>query len=69
MPFAATIGSATVSPDHVDSTPTDDGSFDVTFTSGIDLDGLAADAFGLSQPEVTPRRRTRTTRTTRARRA
>ena len=54
MPFSATIGSATVSPDHVDVTsPGDDGSFDVTFTSGIDLDGLAADAFGLSQPVVT----------------
>jgi hypothetical protein len=53
MPFSATIGSATVSPDHVEQTVTgDDGSFDVTFTSGIDLDGLAADAFGLSQPDV-----------------
>jgi subtilisin family serine protease len=54
VPFHATIGSATVSPDHVEvSTPTDDGSFDVEFTSGIDLDGLSADAFGLSQTEVT----------------
>jgi hypothetical protein len=50
MPFSAMIGSATVSPNHVEVTsPGDDGSFDVTFTSGIDLDGLAADAFGLSQ--------------------
>ncbi len=54
MPFEATIGSANVSPDHVDINATGDtGSFDVTFKSGIDLDGLTADAFGLSQPQVT----------------
>lgn len=54
MPFEATIGSATVSPDHVELNATGDtGSFDVTFKSGIDLDGLTADAFGLSQPQVT----------------
>jgi hypothetical protein len=54
MPFQATVGSANVSPDHVDTTVTgDSGSFDVTFKSGIDLDGLKAAAFGLSQPQVT----------------
>jgi len=54
MPFEATIGSANVSPDHIEQdTATDTGSFDVTFRSGLDLDGLAAEGFGLSQPEVT----------------
>ena len=41
MPFEATIGSANVTPDHVEQdTATDTGSFDVTFSLGIDLDGL-----------------------------
>ena len=54
MPFSATIGSANVSPDHVEQdTAADTGSFDVTFTSGIDLEGLSAEGYGLSQPEVT----------------
>jgi subtilisin family serine protease len=54
MPFEATIGSANVSPDHVELNATGDtGGFDVTFKSGIDLAGLTADAFGLSQPQVT----------------
>ena len=35
MPFSATIGSANVSPDHVEQdTAADTGAFDVTFTSG-----------------------------------
>jgi hypothetical protein len=29
------------------------GAFDVTFTAGVDLPGLTAEAFGLSQPQVT----------------
>lgn len=54
MPFEATIASANVSPDHVEQDATaDTGSFDVTFTSGIDLDGLQAEGYGLSQPDVT----------------
>ena len=51
LPFQATLGSARVTPEAVDqATSSDTGSFDVRFTSGIDLDGLSADAFGLSQP-------------------
>jgi hypothetical protein len=43
-----------VSPSEVVIDTADDtGSFDVTLTSSIDLDGLAAEAFGLSQPMVT----------------
>lgn len=53
LPFETTIASANVTPDHVEqNTTADTGSFDVSFTSGIDLDGLSAEAFGLSQPEV-----------------
>jgi hypothetical protein len=54
VPFETTVGSATVDPAAVDlTTATDSGSFDVTFEAGIDLDGLTADAFGLSQPVTT----------------
>jgi subtilisin family serine protease len=54
IPFQTTVASANVTPDHIEqSTAGDSGSFDVTFSSGIDLDGLAAEAFGLSQPTVT----------------
>jgi len=35
------------------STGSDTGSFDVTFESSIDLPGLKAEGFGLSQPSVT----------------
>jgi hypothetical protein len=35
------------------STAADSGTFDVTFEASVDLDGLKAEAFGLSQPEVT----------------
>jgi hypothetical protein len=54
MPFETTVASATVDPDHVEQS-TDDGTgaFDVTFEAGIDLPGLSADAFGLSQPTTT----------------
>jgi hypothetical protein len=66
MPFQATVGSANVSPDHVDTTVTgDSGSFDVTFKSGIDLDGLEAAAFASASRRSPPRRHTRTTPTTR----
>ena len=53
-PFTATVGSASVTPSSVEvSSAADTGSFDVTFESGVDLDGLTAEAFGLSQPTVT----------------
>ena len=51
-PFQVTLGSASVAPAAVAiDSATDDGSFDVTFTSSVDLSGLTAEAFGLSQPE------------------
>ena len=53
-PFSVTLGGASVAPSAVDiETVADSGSFDVTFESGVDLDGLSAEAFGLSQPSVT----------------
>ncbi|MFC7615216.1 hypothetical protein ACFQV2_18595 [Actinokineospora soli] len=53
-PFGVTLGGASVAPSAVDITsPTDSGAFDVTFTSSVDLDGLSAAAFGLSQPTTT----------------
>jgi hypothetical protein len=52
--FSTKLGAATVSPANVAlSTPTDSGTFDVTFNSSVDLDGLKAEGFGLSQPQVT----------------
>jgi hypothetical protein len=52
--FASTLGSATVTPAEVaQTTATDSGSFDVTFKASVDLDGLKAEAFGLSQPATT----------------
>jgi hypothetical protein len=54
VPFSTKLGSATVNPSSVtQSTAADTGSFDVTFKSSVDLDGLTAEAFGLSQPVVT----------------
>lgn len=51
-PFQVTLGSGKVAPTAIDQdSPADTGSFDITFTSSIDLDGLTAEAFGLSQPE------------------
>ena len=53
-PFSVTVGGASVTPATIDlDTTTDDGSFDITFRSGLALDGLVAEAFGLSQPSVT----------------
>jgi hypothetical protein len=50
-PFKVTVGSASVAPTHVNvATAANTGSFDVTFQSSLDLDGISADAFGLSQP-------------------
>ncbi len=51
--FHTTIGSASVSPSSVAlTTAADTGGFDVTFEASVDLDGLSAQAFGLSRPEV-----------------
>jgi hypothetical protein len=54
VPFTTKVGSASVSPAAVNqTTATDTGSFDVTFESTLDLPGLRAEAFGLSQPVTT----------------
>jgi hypothetical protein len=43
-----------VAPSSVDlTTGENSGSFDVTFSSSFDLEGVTAEAFGLSQPSVT----------------
>ena len=69
VPFQTTVGGARVAPTSVEqTTASDSGSFDASFTTGVDLPGLSAEAFGLSQPRTCPRPSTRTTRTTRARR-
>jgi hypothetical protein len=53
VPFETTVGSAVVNPTSVtQSTMTGVGEFDVTFKSTLDLPGLAAKAFGLSQPST-----------------
>ncbi len=50
-PFEVTLGSASVTPSSVDTeVNADTGSFDVEFSSSVDLTGLTAEAFGLSQP-------------------
>jgi hypothetical protein len=52
--FTTKLGAATVSPADVAlSTASDTGTFDVTFNASVDLDGLKAEGFGLSQPQVT----------------
>ena len=51
VPFETTLGSAVVNPTEVEqSVSADSGSFDVTFESTVDLSGLDAEGFGLSQP-------------------
>jgi hypothetical protein len=53
-PFDVTVGSASVAPSNVHvTTGANTGAFDVTFESSMDLDGLSAEAFGLSQPSTT----------------
>ena len=53
LPFTTTVGGMRLTPDRVDVQATgDSGSFDVTFQAGLDLPGLAAEGFGLSQPSV-----------------
>ena len=50
-PFEVTVGGASVNPTAVEDTTADGtGSFDVTFTATVDLDGLEAEGFGLSRP-------------------
>jgi hypothetical protein len=53
-PFDVTVGGASVDPSSVEDTTADGtGTFDMTFTSTLDLDGLVAEGFGLSQPDTT----------------
>ena len=50
-PVKTTLGAAQVTPSTVaQTTAADTGSFDVTFKANVDLTGLQAEAFGLSQP-------------------
>lgn len=54
-PFETTVGSMSVDPTSVEQTVVEDtGSFEVTVSSNIELSGLAAEGFGLSQPELVP---------------
>jgi hypothetical protein len=54
VPFKVTLGGANVTPSAVNlSTESDTGTFDVTFKSSLDLAGLKAEGFGLSQPTTT----------------
>ncbi len=54
VPFSTTVGTATVAPSAVSITSAGDtGAFDVTFTSSVDLPGVVAAPFGLSQPTTT----------------
>jgi subtilase family protein len=56
VPFETTVGSAVVTPTEVNATTAgNSGAFDVTFKSSLDLAGVSADAFGLSQPTVLTR--------------
>ena len=51
-PFKVTVGGASVNPTSVEETTADGtGSFDVTFTATVDLEGLEAEGFGLSRPD------------------
>jgi hypothetical protein len=51
-PFETSVGTATLDPGSIDiDSNADAGSFDVDFTATVDIDGLSAEAFGLSQPE------------------
>jgi len=53
VPFTVTVGTVAVDPITVNlDTDSDSGSFVITFTSGIELDDLAVEAFGLSAPEI-----------------
>jgi hypothetical protein len=54
VPFEINAGGATVDPSSVVVDTTENtGEFTVTFEGGLDLSGLAADGFGLTQPSTT----------------
>ncbi len=54
VPFETHVGAASVAPTSVEqATAADTGSFDVTFEATLDLPGLTAAAYGLSQPTTT----------------
>jgi hypothetical protein len=54
VPVKTTVAGASVNPSSVQqTTTTGSGSFDVTFKAGLDLPGLVAEGFGLSQPSTT----------------
>jgi len=53
VPFGKTVATVSVEPVEIEiTTPADNGSVPITFIAGIELAGLAADAYGLSIPEV-----------------
>lgn len=53
VPVAINAGGASINPGEVVVDTTENsGEFTLTFESGLDLDGLVADGFGLSQPVV-----------------
>ena len=55
VPFETTIGTVSVDPAEVTiDSATDAGTFEITFNSTVDLDGLTAEGFGLSQPDLFP---------------
>jgi hypothetical protein len=54
VPFAVSVGTAHTSPSAVElELPEDTTSFDVTFTSGLPLEELVVDGFGMSAPSTT----------------
>jgi hypothetical protein len=56
VPFQTSVGTARLDPASVELLDAaDTGSFSIDFTSGVDLSGIDADAFGLSQPIVLDR--------------
>jgi len=53
VPFTKTVATVAVQPPAIEITTTvDSGSVPITFTSGIELAGLAVDGYGLSMPQV-----------------
>ncbi len=53
VPFTKTVATVAVQPPAIEITTTvDSGSAPITFTSGIELAGLAAEGYGLSMPQV-----------------
>jgi len=55
VPFAMTVATVSVVPPTIEITTTvDSGSMPITFTSGIELAGLAVEGYGLSVPLLLP---------------